>query len=127
MVRLGMIRVLIKQLKGDLSGALANAIVVIPMAIGYGVIVLATLGPDYSSKGALMGLYAVVFCGFFSALVGRTPVQMSGPKAPLALVVASLAAGLAASLLEVRIPKSWNCRIRCFWALKSSTPGLQPS
>ena len=83
--------------KGDLSGAIANTIVVIPMAIGYGVIALAPLGPTYASRGALMGVYAAIFCAFFAALVGRTPVQMTGPKAPLALVIASLVAGLVVS------------------------------
>ncbi len=55
--------------KGDLSGAIANTIVVIPMAIGYGVIALAPLGPAYASRGALMGVYTAIFCAFFAAFV----------------------------------------------------------
>jgi len=85
------------QVKGDISGAIANAIVVIPMAAGYGIIALAPLGAAYASHGTLMGLYSAVFGAFCVSVVGRTPVQMTGPKAPLALVIAALVAELASS------------------------------
>ena len=93
--------------KGDLSGAITNAIIVIPMAIGYGIIVLAPLGAEYAPQGALMGVYTAVFCAFFASLIGQTPLQMTGPKAPLALVLASVVADLAVS---PHIPESLPSR-----------------
>jgi SulP family sulfate permease len=88
---------LFSNIKGDLSGALSAAIVTLLMSLGYGLIAFAPLGADYAAHAALAGVYAAIFCGFFAALFGGTPIQITAPKAPLALVVASVVAGLSAS------------------------------
>lgn len=88
---------LFSNIKGDLSGAVSAAIVTLLMSLGYGLIAFAPLGADYATHAALAGIYAAVFCGFFAALFGGTPIQITAPKAPLALVVASVVAGLIAS------------------------------
>ncbi|MDM8555512.1 SLC26A/SulP transporter family protein [Desulfococcaceae bacterium HSG7] len=110
--------------KGDLTGAIANTIVLIPMAIGYGVIAMAALGPTFAYRGALMGLYAAIFCAFFAALIGRTPLQMTGPKAPLALVIASLAANLAVSGRLPETPESKALMIISLVSICVLTGGL---
>jgi len=88
---------LFSNIKGDLSGAVSAAIVTLLMSLGYGLIAFAPLGTDYAAHAALAGVYGAVFCGFFAALFGGTPIQITAPKAPLALVVASVVAGLIAS------------------------------
>jgi SulP family sulfate permease len=93
----GRIEGLFSNIKGDLSGALSAAIVTLLMSLGYGLIAFAPLGADYAAHAALAGVYAAIFCGFFAALFGGTPIQITAPKAPLALVVASVVAGLVAS------------------------------
>jgi MFS superfamily sulfate permease-like transporter len=81
-------------IRGDLSGAIAAAIVTLLMSIGYGLIAFAPLGADYASHAVLTGVYAAVFCGFFAALFGGTPIQITAPKAPLALALASVLSGI---------------------------------
>jgi SulP family sulfate permease len=83
--------------KGDLSGASTAAIISLPACIGYGIIVFAPLGPNFTPYGALLGLYTTVFAGFCAAWLGGNPVQISGPKAPSTLVLAALFAILVAN------------------------------
>jgi sulfate permease, SulP family len=78
------------NLKGDLSGAVTAAVLTIPQCIGYGIIVFAPLGVAFAPSGALLGLYTAVFAGFFAAWLGGNPVQITGPKAPETLVLATV-------------------------------------
>ena len=81
---------------GDLSGALSAAIITLPMSIGYGILAFAPLGIDFASQAALIGVHAAVFAGFFAAMTGGTAIQITGPKAPLTLVLGSFVASLVA-------------------------------
>ena len=78
------------NVRGEFFGALSAAIITLPMAIGYGVIAFAPLGKEFFPTAALMGLNAAIIGGFLAALLGGTPAQISGPKAPLTLIVASV-------------------------------------
>jgi SulP family sulfate permease len=89
---------LLPNLQGDLSGALAAAIITLPMSIGYGIIAFAPLGVEFAPKAALLGVYSAVFCGLMAGVFGGTPIQISGPKAPLTLVLATFVAGMFAKL-----------------------------
>jgi sulfate permease, SulP family len=82
---------------GDLSGALSAAIISLPVSIGYGVIAFASLGTDFSAQAASIGLHAVIFGGFFAALLGGLPTHISAPSALITLIYAMVVAGLAAS------------------------------
>lgn len=84
-------------IKGDLSGALSAAIITIPMSIGYGMLAFAPLGPQFAPQAVILGLNAGVFAGFFASLCGGTAVQITGPQAPLTLVVAALVTSLLAN------------------------------
>lgn len=53
--------------------------VALPLALAFGVA---------SGAGALAGLYGAIFCGFFAALFGGTPAQVSGPTGPMTVVMA---------------------------------------
>lgn len=82
------------NIKGDFSGALSAAIITLPMSIGYGLLAFAPLGSDYAPQAALIGVYSALFAGFFAAMFGGTPIQITGPKAPLTLVSATVVASL---------------------------------
>lgn len=83
--------------KGDLAGAVSAAIVTLPQCIGFGLVAFAAMGPEFTSKAAAVGIYTAFFTGCLAALLGGSPVQITGPKAPLSLVLASLFASFAGS------------------------------
>ena len=70
-----------KNLRGDLFGGLTAAIVALPLALAFGV---------SSGAGPTAGLYGAICVGFFAALFGGTPSQISGPTGPMTVVMASI-------------------------------------
>ena len=72
-----------RNLRGDLFGGLTAAIVALPLALAFGV----SVSPE---DGAIMGLYGAIFIGFFAALFGGTPSQISGPTGPMTVVMATV-------------------------------------
>lgn len=70
----------LKFTKGDFFGGLTAGIVALPLALAFGV---------QSGLGAEAGLYGAIFLGFFAALLGGTPSQISGPTGPMTVVTAS--------------------------------------
>jgi SulP family sulfate permease len=81
---------LFSNIKGDFSGALSAAIIMLPMSIGYGIIAYSALGVEFAPTAALFGIYSAVLCCFVAALLGGTPIQISGPKAPLTLALGAV-------------------------------------
>lgn len=69
------------SLRGDFFGGLTAAVVALPLALAMGVA---------SGAGPLAGLYGAVFVGFFAALFGGTPAQVSGPTGPMTVVMAAV-------------------------------------
>ena len=70
-------------LRGDLFGGLAAGVVALPLALAFGVA---------SGLGPAAGLYGAIALGIIAALLGGTPVQISGPTGPMTLVMTSLVA-----------------------------------
>jgi SulP family sulfate permease len=70
-----------KSLRGDLFGGLAAGVVALPLALAFGVA---------SGLGPAAGLYGAIATGVIAALLGGTPVQITGPTGPMTLVVAGL-------------------------------------
>ena len=68
-----------KNVRGDIFGGLTAAIVALPLALAFGVA---------SGAGAMAGLYGAIFVGFFAAIIGGTPSQVSGPTGPMTVVMA---------------------------------------
>jgi len=87
------------NLKGDVSGGLSSAVVTLPVAISCGVIAFAPMGADFAAYGALAGLHAAIFVTVVAALLGGSPLQVSGPKSSLAVILASVMGGLMADPL----------------------------
>ena len=75
--------------RGDLTGGVTAAVVALPLALAFG---NAALGPG----GAIYGLYGAIITGFFAALFGGTPAQVSGPTGPMSVTVAGVVSTLAA-------------------------------
>ncbi|QUS59766.1 SulP family inorganic anion transporter [Synechocystis sp. PCC 7338] len=76
------------NLRGDIFGGITAAIVALPLALAFGVA---------SGAGPIAGLYGAICTGFFAALCGGTPAQISGPTGPMTVVMASTFANLTAS------------------------------
>lgn len=73
----------LKNLRGDLFGGVTAGIVALPLALAFGA---------QTELGAIAGLYGAIALGFFAALLGGTPVQISGPTAPMTVVSAVIIA-----------------------------------
>jgi SulP family sulfate permease len=74
-------RLTFDNFRGDLYGGLTAGIVALPLALAFGVA---------SGMGPIAGLYGAIFVGFFAALFGGTPSQVSGPTGPMTIVAASI-------------------------------------
>jgi SulP family sulfate permease len=75
------------NLQGDLFGGVTAGIVALPLALGFGV-------ASGVENGAAAGLYGAIAVGFFAALFGGTPSQISGPTGPMTVVVAGIVGAL---------------------------------
>ncbi len=77
-----------KHLKGDAFGGITAGIVALPLALAFGV---------SSGLGPSAGLYGAIIIGFFAALFGGTPTQISGPTAPMTAVSMVVIASILAT------------------------------
>jgi SulP family sulfate permease len=80
---------------GDLWGALAAMLVVVPSSIAFGVVIFSAVSPNLASAGALAGIIGAAMLGMIAPLVGRNAGFITSPCAPAAAVMAGLAAQLA--------------------------------
>lgn len=64
-------------------GGITAGVVALPLALAFGVA---------SGLGPAAGLWGAILVGFFAAVAGGTPAQVSGPTGPLTVVVAGLVA-----------------------------------
>lgn len=71
----------LRNLRGDIYGGLTAAVVALPLALAFGV---------SSGAGPIAGLYGAICVGFFAALFGGTPAQVSGPTGPMTVVMAAV-------------------------------------
>lgn len=69
------------NIKGNLFGGITAGIIALPLALAFGVA---------SGLGAIAGMYGAIIVGFFAAIFGGTPTQVSGPTGPMTVVIASL-------------------------------------
>ena len=78
-------------LRGDVFGGVTAMVVALPLSLAYGVA---------SGMGAAAGLYGAIAVGFFAAVFGGTATQISGPTAPMAIVMAVIITNYAENLTE---------------------------
>lgn len=72
-----------RHLRGDLFGGITTGVVALPLALAFG---------EASGAGPIAGLWGAIFVGFFSALFGGTPTNISGPTGPMVVVFAGVVA-----------------------------------
>lgn len=87
------------NLRGDSFGGITAAIVALPLALAFGVA---------SGAGPIAGLYGAMCVGFFAALFGGTPSQVSGPTGPMTVVMASTLAALVAKNPETGLATAFT-------------------
>ncbi len=82
---------------GDIWGAVASMLVILPAAVAFGVAIYSPFGPEYVGQGALAGILGAVCIGIIAPFFGGTERMVSGPCAPAAAVMGALAAELIKS------------------------------
>ncbi len=87
------------NLRGDLLGGITAAIVALPLALAFGV---------SSGAGAITGLYGAIFVGFFAALCGGTPSQITGPTGPMTVIMATVFSTLIAKNPDVGLEMAFT-------------------
>ncbi len=81
----------IGNLRADLRAGIVSAIVVLPLALAFGVV---------SGLGPIAGLWGAVAVGLLAAIAGGTRVQISAATAPVALAVSFVLVRYAESATE---------------------------
>ncbi|MFT7288254.1 MAG: SulP family sulfate permease [Halieaceae bacterium] len=76
----------LSHIRGDIYGGLTAGVVAIPLALAFGVA---------SGLGPIAGMYGAIIVGFFAAMFGGTPTNVSGPTGPMVVVLAGLFATLS--------------------------------
>ncbi len=79
------------SLRGDLFGGITSTVVALPVALGFGIA---------SGMGAAAGLHGAIAVGFFASVFGGTRSQISGPTAPMTVVMAVVITSHTTSLAE---------------------------
>ena len=82
----------LSTLRGDFFGGVTAGVVALPLALAFGVA---------SGAGAVAGLYGAIAVGFFAALFGGTPSQVSGPTGPMTVIFAAAMTSFAGDLRAV--------------------------
>ena len=67
------------KLPGDIFGGITATVVALPVALAFGVA---------SGLGPIAGIYSAIAVGFFAAVFGGTPSQISGPTGPMTIAMA---------------------------------------
>jgi SulP family sulfate permease len=80
----------------EVGAGLVAALMVLPSAIGNGLLAYAGLGAEHAAAGALAGLIGAVVLGGVAAALGGTPGLVSSPSGPAAAMLTALGAQLAA-------------------------------
>ena len=81
----------LQALRGDVLGGVTAAVVLLPMALAYGVV---------SGLGVIAGLYGAIAVGFFASLFWGTRALISGPTGPMAVAMAVVVGSYAENLTE---------------------------
>lgn len=86
-----------KHVREDFTGGIVSAAVAIPLAMGYGMFALASLGENYFATGALAGLAAALLVGVACALLGDKTTTVYAPRVNSTFFLGLLIYGLVHS------------------------------
>src|SRR5262245_63869152 len=84
-----------KLARGDFFGGVAACVVALPLALAFGVA---------SGLGPAAGLYGAIATGIVAAIFGGTPAQITGPTAPMTLVITGVVAATALPSGAIDLP-----------------------
>ena len=79
------------NLKGDLFGGTVSAVMMVPVALGFGAL---------SGLGPVAAFYGAIAVGFFTAILGGAAPMISGPSALITIFTAVIISSYADSLAE---------------------------
>lgn len=82
------------NLRGDIFGGITAGIVALPLALAFGIQAFGVISVEevgnIGAIGATAGLVGAMMLGFFAAMFGGTPSQISGPTGPMTVISATL-------------------------------------
>lgn len=81
----------VANLKGDMFGGLVSAVMMVPVALGFGAL---------SGLGPVAAFYGAIAVGFFTAVFGGAAPMISGPSALITIFTAIIISSHADSLAE---------------------------
>ena len=81
----------VSNLKGDMFGGLVSAVMMVPVALGFGAL---------SGLGPVAAFYGAIAVGFFTAALGGAAPMISGPSALITIFTAVIISSYADSLAE---------------------------
>jgi SulP family sulfate permease len=87
---------MVQRVLGDVTGGVMAALVAIPQAIPFGIMVFSPLGPSYVWLGIVSGLVSAILGSLACVTISSIRTQICGPRAATAIVLSSLVAALAA-------------------------------
>ena len=79
------------ELKGDVFGGIVSAVMMVPVALGFGVL---------SGLGPVAAFYGAIAVGFFTAVLGGAAPMISGPSAIVTIFTAVIIGSYADSMAE---------------------------
>lgn len=86
-----------KILTGDAQGAFISSLVALPMTIPLGALALSPLGPEFIPLGVVAGFLSSILGGGVAAIAGGNSIQISGPRASVALLMGGMIASTLAA------------------------------
>ena len=78
------------NLRGDLVGGFAAAVLTIPMSMGYGLLAFSALGEAFVPQAILSGLYAAVCGCLVAVLLGTRTTMIYSPRSIVTFLISSL-------------------------------------
>ncbi len=89
------------NLRGDLLGGFAAAVLTIPVSMGYGLLAFSALGEAFVPQAILSGLYAAVCGCIVAVLLGARTTMIYSPRSIVTFLISSL---LLHSLVRSDLP-----------------------
>ena len=105
------------NVRNDVVGGLVSAAVAIPLAMGYGMFALVSLGDKYFAKGAQAGLYSAFFVALISVLLGDKTPTVYAPQINSTFFLGAFLYGLVHSEASVLQAHSIGLILVVFFAV----------
>ena len=78
------------QVRGDIIGGFAAAVLTIPVSMGYGLLAFSALGEAFVAQAILSGLYAAVCGCVVAVLLGARTTMIYSPRSIVTFLISSL-------------------------------------